>query len=108
MLPHELRSIAVKVKAGRNFILEIVTPGSTIAWGFACTSISVVEPKSLFKINDCFYEEIHATLRTVFFAIFFGSVMPKSRRRAERELLVGQQRPAQVVEEGSDFYVGDY
>ena len=39
-LPQELRSIAVKVRAGRIFMLEIVTPGST----FACGLIARVLP----------------------------------------------------------------
>ena len=107
-LPQEPRSIAINIRAGRIFTQDFVTPRSTFAWRFDCTGTSVVEPKSLFKINDCFHEDIFATMRTTFFAIFFGSVIQKSRRRAEHELLVGQQRPAQVVEEGSDFYVGDY
>ena len=70
------------VRAGMIFILKIVTAGSTFAWRFDCTSTSVVEPKSLFKINDCFYEDIFATMRTTIFFIFFGSVMYTSRRRA--------------------------
>ena len=38
------------VRAGMIFILKIVTAGSTFAWRFDCTSTSVVEPKSLFKV----------------------------------------------------------
>ena len=49
-LPQEPRSIAVKVRAGRIFILDFVTPGSTFAWGFDCASTYVVESKSLFKV----------------------------------------------------------
>ena len=48
-LPQEPRSIAVKVRAGRIFTLDFVTPRSTFAWGFDCTKTLVVEPNSLFK-----------------------------------------------------------
>jgi len=51
-LPQEPRSIAIKVRVGRIFILEIVMPGSTFAWGFDCSSTPVVEPNSLLKEVD--------------------------------------------------------
>ena len=50
MLPQEPRSTATKVRAGRIFTLDFVTPGSTFAWGFDCTSTPVVEPNSLFRV----------------------------------------------------------